>query len=65
MRIKRRRFDSYPGSRAGGRTTDDHRPTTAEPPREPYVSHANPAAVIVLAAGSGTRMKSKRSKVLH
>jgi bifunctional UDP-N-acetylglucosamine pyrophosphorylase / glucosamine-1-phosphate N-acetyltransferase len=27
--------------------------------------HNRPAAVIVLAAGSGTRMRSKRSKVLH
>ena len=29
------------------------------------MTQSRPAAVIVLAAGSGTRMKSKRSKVLH
>jgi bifunctional UDP-N-acetylglucosamine pyrophosphorylase/glucosamine-1-phosphate N-acetyltransferase len=34
--------------------------------REPTVTRARrPAAVIVLAAGSGTRMRSKTSKVLH
>src|SRR6478609_2096025 len=58
MRTKRRRFDSYPGS---------ERPRT--PPAGENVTdpapHARPAAVVVLAAGSGTRMKSKTMKVLH
>src|SRR6476469_4511812 len=54
MRTKRRRFDSYPGShRHRGEIV-----TTAEQP-------ARPAAVVVLAAGNGTRMKSKLMKVLH
>ena len=33
---------------------------------EPAAAHRpGPSAVVVLAAGSGTRMKSKRMKVLH
>ena len=49
---KRRRFDSYPGSRVRHRPAP--RSVTARE-RAP----ARPLAVIVLAAGGGTRMKSK------
>src|SRR5688572_18505979 len=67
MRTKRRRVDSYPGSEGapGSRGERGRRPDHVDWKRM-SVSHAKPpAAVIVLAAGSGTRMKSKRSKVLH
>jgi bifunctional UDP-N-acetylglucosamine pyrophosphorylase/glucosamine-1-phosphate N-acetyltransferase len=37
----------------------------AQQPSQQPVGHARPAAVVVLAAGSGTRMKSKLMKVLH
>lgn len=39
--------------------------TVAASPRSPTVSNARPAAVVVLAAGEGTRMRSKMPKVLH
>ena len=53
------RFESY------GRNLARH---TAQPSKESqYVSPENtgPAAVIVLAAGAGTRMKSRTPKILH
>src|SRR4051812_47272060 len=60
MRIKRRRFDSYPGSSAPGDSVQDMAgESVSEPARN------RPTAVVVLAAGSGTRMKSKTMKVLH
>src|SRR3954467_1598100 len=60
MRIKRRRFDSYPGSSAPGDCVQDMAgESVSEPARN------RPTAVVVLAAGSGTRMKSKLMKVLH
>src|SRR3954454_152462 len=52
MRTKRRRFDSYPGSEGSDVPS-------------PRSTPLNASAVIVLAAGSGTRMKSKTMKVLH
>ena len=48
---KRRRFDSYPGSVSTDRT-----------PQTPSVADLT---VVVLAAGGGTRMRSKTAKVLH
>ncbi len=48
---KRRRFDSYPGSVS----TDPTPPTPSVPD----------LTVVVLAAGGGTRMRSKTAKVLH
>src|SRR5919112_4764080 len=62
MRIKRRRFDSYPGSQRHPCTLSAS--SVGDSVTEP-VQHPRPAAVVVLAAGSGTRMKSKTMKVLH
>src|SRR5690242_15685374 len=59
MRTKRRRFDSYPGSRVPDRSTTPGSPVTDATEARPSI------AVLVLAAGGGTRMKSKRPKVLH
>src|SRR4051812_22514331 len=55
---------------SGGRSTDGRRPgyDRATVPRRqeaPRVSSTRPAAVLVLAAGEGTRMKSATPKVLH
>src|SRR5947207_9416458 len=54
----RRRFDSYPGSRRT-QLRCHHDANGA------LVTDARPAAVIVLAAGQGRRMKSATPKVLH
>ena len=49
----------------GGYPAGERRQPAASPRSAPGVSPARPAAVVVLAAGEGTRMKSSIPKVLH